>query len=305
MAKTRRKTQNRRLLERDQVLVVGSEKTTSEFTPFSVSGGRSLLERAKEASNGRGKTYKGVTIIRAGIGNKKDRNYYPPDVLKESAESGVFEGLRAYIDHPDSVSEEILPERSIRDVGGLYRNTKFKESKNGGRVVGDLHILGNHKWLADMIDELIEIGASDKIGISINGRGQTKPARVKLAESGEEIDVNWLERFLDLRSADLVTEAGAGGGFQQLLESARGTKESNSMGKLTKKELAELQEAAGKGDKEALAKLAEAAAASLEEASDKSKKKDKSKTKARREENDEDDDEQDDLEESDGSAGIP
>lgn len=233
-----------------------------DFTPLRESGS------PKSTAARGGRIYKNVTIIKSGLGNRRDRNYYPPATLQEAAKSGQFEGLRAFADHPDALSEETRPERSIRDIVGVYTNTKFKESGGsggGGAVVGDLRILKSASWLSDMIDELVDVGQSDKVGISINGRGQTEPQRIKLEESGEELDANVLQKFLDLKSADLVTEAGAGGGFQQLLESARGAKEST---KMTRSEFKSLKEAAAKGDKDAIKKLAKAAEAAVVTESD-------------------------------------
>lgn len=232
---------------------------TKKFSNFT-----SLREAAAQPSvsdgNG-GRVYKGATIIRAGLGNRRDKNYYPVTTLESAAERGMFEGLRAYADHQNSVDEEIQPERSIRDIVGIYTNTKFVREGNGGRVVGDLRVLKAHKWLSDMVDELIEVGHADKVGISINGRGQTMPGRVTLEESGEEIEVNELKQFIDLRSADVVTEAGAGGGFQQILESARGA--AKGKGAMDKKQILEALAAATEaGDvakvEELTAKLREA-----------------------------------------------
>lgn len=226
----------------------------------------SLREAGAHPSTGDGsggRVYKGATIIRSGLGNRRDRNFYPVSTLESAAKSGMFEGLRAYADHQNSVDEEIQPERSIRDIVGLYTNTRYVSEGKSGRVVGDLRILKSHKWLSDMVDELIEVGHADKVGISINGRGHTVPSKVRLEESGEEIVVNELKQFIDLRSADVVTEAGAGGGFQQILESARGAaKERHAM---DRKQIAkELAEAAEAGD---LAKVEELTA-KLRECSD-------------------------------------
>lgn len=222
------------------------------YTPLSESGAR-----PSEATD-RGRVYKGVALIKAGLGNRRDRNFYPPEVLQEAVDRGLFDGLRAFADHPDSVSEEIQPERTIRDMVGVYENARFNESDKTVRA--DLRILRSQSWLSDTIDELLEIGHGDKIGLSINGRGQTTPERMRLAEAGdEEVEVNRLQKFLELRSTDVVTEAGAGGGFSALLESARRAKETTNMGR--DQMLAALREAVRKGDldeaKELEAKLAE------------------------------------------------
>lgn len=203
-----------------------------------------LREAHPSVPSARGRIYKGVTLIKSGMGNKRDRNYYPPEVLKAGVNAGIFESLRAFADHPNSVDEEIQPERTIRDMCGIYENTRYDTRENA--VKADLRVLKSHKWLSDTIDELIECGHGDKIGLSINGRGQTEPARMRLEEAGnEEVEVNRLQQFIELRSVDVVTEAGAGGGFISLLESARRARETQ-MG--IKELYAALREAARKGD---------------------------------------------------------
>lgn len=229
----------------------GPKKFTA-YTPLSESGAR-----PSEVTD-RGRVYKGVALIKSGLGNRRDRNFYPPEVLKEAVDRGLFDGLRAFADHPDSVSEEIQPERTIRDMVGVYENARFNEDDKTVRA--DLRILRSQAWLSDTIDELLEIGHGDKIGLSINGRGQTTPERMRLTEAGdEEVEVNRLQKFLELRSTDVVTEAGAGGGFSALLESARRAKETTNMGR--DQMLAALREAVRKGDldeaKELEARLAE------------------------------------------------
>lgn len=216
-----------------------------DFTPFAESGSPSaLLERASTGNNGR--TYRGVTIVKVGRGNRDDNNYYPPETLKGAVSERIFEGLRAFADHPTSLDEQILPERSIRDMVGVYTNTRYSEAK-GGRVVGDLTIMPHADWLSKMVDQLIRMKQTDKIGISINGAGKTTPKKVRLSESGEPQEVNWLESFHVLRSADVVTEAGAGGGFQRILESARAARGKINM-KLTKEQQEQLSAATADGD---------------------------------------------------------
>lgn len=225
-----------------------------------------LLESAKPAvRTAKGSVFRGVTLIRAGMGNQKDRNYYPPETLKKSVP--MFEGLRAFADHPDSVSEEIQPERSVRDMVGIYENARYDDGDDS--IKADLRILRPHQWLADTIDELIQIGHADKIGLSINGQGQTQPWRMT-QESGDDMDVNRVERFMRLRSTDIVTEAGAGGGFPQLLESARAEalQETAPMNLL-----AAIKEATDAGDlKKVQSLLAQAEKGQTKEAAAKTKK---------------------------------
>lgn len=190
------------------------------------------------------RVFRGVTLIKSGLGNAADRHYYPAPVLKEAVESGMFEKLRAYADHPTRVDDTIQPERTIRDQVGIYTNVRFvREGEREGRVVGDLNVFKSQRWLADNVDDLKRWGAADRIGISINGQGDTEAKVVK--EAGGE--VNEVQAFRRLASADIVTEAGAGGGFSALMESARAAhKERMTMGK--KELLAKIAEAAKKGD---------------------------------------------------------
>jgi hypothetical protein len=227
------------------VLLLFAEQAKQQVATVNFTRVTPLMERASAVQRtASGSLFKGVTLIRAGLGNQKDKNFYPPETLKRSV--GMFNGLRAYADHPDSVSEEIQPERSIRDMVGVYENAHFDNDAQSVRA--DLRILRHQSWLSEAIDELIDAGHGDKIGLSINGRGETEPARRHLEEAGGEVEVNELKRFIELRSTDVVTEAGAGGGFSELLESARRAKESGTM-KATKSEVfAQLREAVRKGD---------------------------------------------------------
>jgi hypothetical protein len=224
--------------------------------------------RSRHAAGGR-RVYKCVTIIKAGLGNARDRNYYPVPTLQRAVEAGRFEGLRAYADHPDSVSEEIQPERTVRDMVGVYTNSKFVREGKGGRVTADLNLFRSAKWLSDTVDDLLDLGQADKIGLSINGRGKTVERRIPLEEAGDgdgEQDVNYVEDFLVLRSSDVVTEAGAGGGFQHLLESARGATRTKETAMLTAKQRKAIKEAVEADDLKGLGALLKECGCSLGQA---------------------------------------
>lgn len=156
-----------------------------------------------------------VCIIKRGLGNSRDRNYYSAEAIIGAAQ--LFEGRKAFADHPDRMQEQTLPERSIRDVIGWYDGVKA--SPNGDALYGTLHVLKSAKWLWDIILDLFDRDKLDLIGISINAEGETRPAIV----SGSNVD--YVTRFTKVKSADVVTEPAAGGEFLQLLESRRGAKE--------------------------------------------------------------------------------
>lgn len=250
-------------------------------------------EGAQGVSVPGGRLFRNVTLIKAGLGNLADRHYYPAHVLKEAVEAGQFERLKAYADHPTRIDETIQPERTIRDMAGIYTNVRFvREGERKGRVVGDLKIFRPHKWLSDLVEDLTAAGAADKIGISINGAGDIAPREMK--EAGGE-SVNEVLNFRKLHSADIVTEAGAGGGFQTLMESARNAHKGQSP--MTKKVLLnKIAEAAASGDAAAVTSLT----AKLAECDMPGKKKDKVQEKAKPKAKPE----TEDMEESDADAAA-
>jgi phage major head subunit gpT-like protein len=141
-----------------------------------------------------------VTLIRAGT--SRNGNRYPPEVLRESVP--LFEGIRAFADHqrPDD-----LPERSIRDLVGHYRNVHLDES---GRLRGELHLVPGNDWLFHLLSEAQAY--PDLCGISIDADGdvdrRTPPRTVR--------------KLLRVSSADIVTRPAAGGSVDRLIQAERG-----------------------------------------------------------------------------------
>ena len=160
-----------------------------------------------------------VTIIEEGLGNSKDKNYYSAEALQSGP--NVFNGAKAFCDHPDAISEKTLPERSMRDVVGWYTDCFTDKNPQTGKVRlrGKLHIFPDAKWLSDKIDTILtDPSAKNLFGISINAIGKTRPATMQ----GEE--VNYVEEFQRVDSADVVTEPAARGKFDQMLESRRSSR---------------------------------------------------------------------------------
>jgi hypothetical protein len=251
------------------------------FTPLNV-WENSVREANTAGSNAQ--VFRGVTILRAGMGNKRDRHVYTPSAMREGVSTGLFKDLRAFIDHPTSIDEQVQPERTFRDLVGIYRDARFVEEDVDGpaRIVADLHVLSSHEWLSKGIRDLIEMGAADRAGISILGSGRTSPDKYRL-EEGDEIDVQRVDKFLQIRSADIVTQAGAGGGFMNLLEAA--SEEQSEM--KTEEILKQIQEAATAGD---VAKVRELSA-QLQESDPGDENDAKADTKEADEKDEEDEDE--------------
>ena len=144
-----------------------------------------------------------VTLIRPGFSTNVDKagrpRYYPAATLKQAA--AVFEGTRAYRNHPRRSDEKELPERDVRDIVGYY--TKVKAADDGA-LSGDLHVVGEARaWLWPLIEETR--AKPDLVALSINALGQTR-----LGEA-EGRKVVLVERIVDSNSVDVVTTGGAGG----------------------------------------------------------------------------------------------
>lgn len=187
---------------------------------------RAFMEQGKDeqskTSGKKNRVYL-VTIIEEGLGNSKDKNYYSKEALLSGPQ--VFNGAKAYCDHPDAITEKTLPERSMRDVVGWYSDCFTDTNPQTGktRLRGKLHFFPDAKWLTDKIDTILtDPTAKNLFGISINAVGKTRPATM----GGEE--VNYVEQFQRVDSADVVTEPAARGKFDQMLESRRSAARSNS-----------------------------------------------------------------------------
>src|SRR6266576_3258213 len=156
------------------------------------------------------------TIIEEGLGNSKDKNFYSAQALQSGTK--VFNGAKAYADHPDAITEKTLPERSMKDLVGWYSDCFVDKNPDTGktRLRGKLHFFQDAKWLTDKIDTILtDPTAKGLFGISINAVGKTRQASM----GGEE--VNYVEEFQRVDSADVVTEPAARGKFDKMLESRR------------------------------------------------------------------------------------
>jgi len=145
-------------------------------------------------------TVKNARIITAGW--SKNARAYPEHVLEASVK--LWDGVKAYADHPSKLERRNRPERSIRDVVGVYESPRYRD----GVVYSDLRVLGEAKtWLWPFIEETVTSG-KPIIGLSINALGKT----VKGKHEGRKGIV--VEAITHANSVDVVTTPAAGGGFQ-------------------------------------------------------------------------------------------
>lgn len=181
-----------------------------------------------------------VILIQEGMGNLRDCFYYSKECLQNSAE--IFEGKKAFIDHPSTMEEEIRPERSTKDICGYYENIRYSESQDGrGMLIADL-CLGtdpSFDWTRSMLNNSIEYSkkfpSSDFVGLSINASGNANEVPIeqflretdvpksvlpKLQEAQAQgiMMIRVVSQLKDAVSCDLVTEAGAGGRILKMIE---------------------------------------------------------------------------------------
>lgn len=191
------------------------------------------IGEAQDLGNGR---YK-VVAITAGKGSS---GRYPADTLREAASRNLLSrGTHSFWDHDTASGRHERPERSVRDLVGVFTSdATWDEGMQG--LVAEYQVFSPYRQL---FSELAE-----HVGLSIVGDGDV------VMENGERV-VKSLEH---IHSVDLVTRAGRGGKVLSLLESARPSFDADDMAATSGVPVGEpIEEAAGKpvtepGDKKFL-----------------------------------------------------
>lgn len=130
--------------------------------------------------------------------------YYPKEVLEASAP--LFKaGTKVYWNHPTLTEMEERPVRDAREILGHFTEDASYDGKD---LNGKIHVLESQR---PRVKELAEAGL---IGLSIRAEG-----RLQESAKGDRV----LAEFTKVHSVDVVTEAGAGGKFTQVLESGVGS----------------------------------------------------------------------------------
>lgn len=166
----------------------------SEYTPIP------LIEAPSDKDGSKWR----VLLIKAGT--SANRVHYPEDVLRQAAP--LFEGTRAYADHPTRDDARNRPERSVRDIVGWYDDVRYDPKVKG--LTADFNVLPSAGWLREGMLDAYNRGKPDLFGFSINAQG-SKTGRV--VEGGY-----LLEAITSVRSTDVVTVPGAGGRVLDVLE---------------------------------------------------------------------------------------
>lgn len=149
-----------------------------------------------------------VVLIRPGW--SQNGRYYSREVLAQAA--ALFEGVKAYANHPTPDALRRGEGRSVLDITGDYTGIHVG-------ATGELRATRNVFGAAgETIWPLIVRGIESQrpvIGLSINAIGIAKQGK---APDGREGII--VEAFKVAHSVDDVTEPAAGGGFERLIASA-------------------------------------------------------------------------------------
>lgn len=246
-------------------------------------GGR-IFEAKKDSS---GRVSYPVVIISQGLGNLADKNYYSEAAIKSGVT--VYNGKKAYYDHPTKTQEEEQPGRSVKEICGHYEDCQAVKNKEGlFELRANFVPMKTKTDVVDLIEHSIEYKKKfpndEFVGVSICGDGSGKsmsyedflkevkplPCEMEKIKQVEGQDINVIMQFTEAQSADIVTEAGAKGRYLQ--ESK--TKRRKGMFEAMKKFIF----GAEKNDK----KLMESAVKELEEAAKKSEDEDEKKKKEKK-----------------------
>ncbi len=149
-----------------------------------------------------------ITLIKEGLTTDK-RRYYPRSVLEASVP--LFEGTQAYADHPTKTEMKDRPERSIRDLIGVYESVRLDESAGITSIKANLKTMDSKPWVRDLLNMAIE--SSSLCGASIHADGTVLPK----GRDGADL----VESIKSVFSTDIVTKPNAGGGVERHIESER------------------------------------------------------------------------------------
>lgn len=144
-----------------------------------------------------------VKVIEAGWGSS---GYYGPEMLAEYGPQVFKKGTKVFMNHPSQMESSDRPERDVHQLAGkLVKDSYFDEAT--GSLISEIEFYSHY---APIIKEMAE-----DVGLSIHALGE---ASVGEAEGREGPIIEALVAD-PLTSVDVVTVAGAGGKFLNLLES--------------------------------------------------------------------------------------
>lgn len=159
-------------------------------------------------------------LIEAGMNHSK-RRYYPKETLKKAVES--FAGKKMFLDHQTAEEERQQPERSLEDWVATVKEAWYED----GKIMGRVHVHDDWLWSKLEADKVFR----EHIAISINGSGKSYFREIE----GKSVQV--VEVLTDVKSVDWVTEPGARGRVDYVLQEKQHREDQKVMKTVTLKEM--------------------------------------------------------------------
>ncbi len=160
-----------------------------------------------------------VVLIREGYGNAKDNHYYGQDALRESLPLFNTGKVKMYINHLSETQKRALGglPRPVQDHGARLTKAWLADSpdslvEDNGVMRPRLEIRGRALIAHPLLRDIVEADP-EAIGTSIDARGRAIDA---IREGRPARDVTQMSRVM---STDFVTEAGANGRVDKIVES--------------------------------------------------------------------------------------
>ena len=162
-----------------------------------------------------------VVLITEGAGNRRDRNYYPATSLRSSYR--LFEGKKAFLNHPTMSDERERPERDVREQCGWFSDLELTSIGGQTAIAATLNFSKNDagEEARRLVESALEYsrqfpqGEDVFCGLSLNASG---PSHSELID-GEPW--NWVDGIEACLSVDLVTFPARGGKIMELREADR------------------------------------------------------------------------------------
>ncbi len=208
-------------LEEALAKVAGQNAAIREAHPDHLNAQFSGMTRV---TNSHGQPGYQVTLIREGLGNQVDGNWYTDAAIRDMCESGRAEGMQAYANHPDLEEEHTRPERDVRHLIGAHTDVRYvKEGDRGTAQAVFVPITTDDKhptygWVNTLAEAAARSPQSQPlVGWSLYGTSAGEEGTRPDGSEGRMVDL------IMPTSGDMVTNAGAGGEFARrlMLESAR------------------------------------------------------------------------------------
>ncbi|MHB1418470.1 MAG: hypothetical protein ACYCX4_02620 [Bacillota bacterium] len=184
-------------------------------------GAINSLVRLTEAAQVLGSGKFRMTVLKTGWNVRRDGSlgdkYYTKQYITSMLP--LIEGARAYTDHQTEREERERPQNSVLKLVGHWSDA---QQEPDGRATAVFNLSESALWLRPLLVEAEKLNNEKGIvlvGPSINGygtvrMGEAEGRRGKIVESAKL-----------LNSIDIVTEPGAGGTVDKLLEDAKPNKE--------------------------------------------------------------------------------